>query len=83
MKEDHLKMLTMKQEARLAVEAFKAKHGKVSKGINQIYFNILLSNNQKEIEAEYGRLFGYIQKSKKAKEKWRNLTWEKMKRRDP
>lgn len=60
----------MKIEMKLALDRFKTIYKKASKGIEKIYTETVLTNDPKEVERQYKRFFGYIQKSKKAKEKW-------------
>ena len=74
MKEDSMfKMVLMKMEIKLALEIFRKRFKKIPNGIQKIYENIMLSNDFTQVEREYSRFFGYVKKSKKAKEKWENL----------
>jgi len=68
--EELQKQVLMKQEIHSALEVFKKRYSKTSKGIENIHNEIMLSNNLDKIEKLYGKFFGYIQKSKNAKEKW-------------
>lgn len=73
MKDDNAeKMALMKMEMQLALVTFKEKFKKASKGIIKIYENAILSNDFETVKKEYQRFFGYIQKSKRAKEKWQD-----------
>ena len=70
MDKDQLRVL-LKQEMKLAIDQFKVTYKKVSKGIEKIYTEANLTNDLKEVQRLHARFFGYIQKSKKAKEKWK------------
>ena len=71
MKQDNLTpMVQMKSEVRMAIEIFRLKYKKVPKGINRIYEDMILSNDYEFVKDKYNRFFGYIKKSKRAKEKW-------------
>ena len=67
---DDLRIL-LKQEMKLALEQFKIAYKKVSKGIEKIYTEAVLSNDLKEVERLYSRFFGHISQSKHYKEKWK------------
>ena len=70
MKQEQISL--MKIEVKLAYDLFSKDKKKVTSGIKKLYQDILLSNNSKQIEKDYKRFFGYIQKSKKATEKWKD-----------
>ena len=59
-----------KIEMKMALEQFEKKYKKVSGGIKKIYSEAMLTDNQKKIDQLHSKFFGYILKSKKAKEKW-------------
>ena len=69
-KEDDLLRLALKQEMKLAIDQFKATYKKTSKGIEKIYTEANLSNDLKEVQRLHTRFFGYLTKSKNAKEKF-------------
>lgn len=69
--EDHQRVL-LKQEMKMALDQFKVTYKKVSKGIDKIYTEANLTNNLKEIQKFHTRFFGYLTKSKKAKDKWKD-----------
>lgn len=60
----------MKIEAKLALDVFTKHYKKATKGIQKLYVDLVLSKDYNEVIRKYRRFFGYIQKSKKAKEKW-------------
>ena len=75
MKENLLKAILMKVEMKMAMETFKKRFKKVPKGIQKIYEGLMLYpslSNPDKVEKEYVRFFGYLKKSKGAKEKWEN-----------
>jgi len=61
----------MKIEMKLALDRFIQYYKKSSKGVEKIYTDAVLSNDFSEVEKLYSKFFGYILKSKRAKEKWR------------
>ena len=67
---DLLKLVLMKQDVKLALEVFKKKYNKVSKGIQKLYEEIILSDDVNKVQKDYVRFFGYMKKSKRAKDKW-------------
>jgi len=68
MKEDESsKILTIKQNVKLAFDEFVSKYKNASKGISELKTMIILSNDLKEIKLLEGRFFGYITKSLRAK----------------
>lgn len=68
---DQLRVI-LKQEMKLALDQFKQTYKKVSKGIEKIYTAANLTNDLKEVQRLHTRFFGYLKKSKNAKEKWRD-----------
>jgi len=64
-------MALMKIEMKLSLDRFIQYYKKASKGIEKIYTEAILTNDFNEFEKQYKRFFGYIQKSKNAKEKWK------------
>lgn len=70
-KENDLLRIGLKQEMKLAIDQFKIAYKKVSKGIEKIYTEANLTNDLKEVQRLHSRFFGYLTKSKNAKEKWR------------
>lgn len=64
-------IVLMKIEAKMAVEEFRKRYKKATKGIEKIYSDMVLSNDFNFVKKSRARLFGYIMKSKKAKEKWK------------
>jgi hypothetical protein len=66
---DNLRVI-LKIEMKLALDEFKKSYKKISKGIEKIYTEANLTNDLKEFQRLYSKFFGYIQKSKKAKDKW-------------
>jgi hypothetical protein len=69
-KENDLLRVGLKQEMKLAIEQFKQVYKKASKGIEKIYTKANLTNDLKEVQRLHTRFFGYLTKSKNAKEKW-------------
>lgn len=69
--ENDLLRVALKQEMKMAIDQFKVAYKKVSKGIEKIYTEANLTNDLKEIQKLHSRFFGYLTKSKNAKEKWR------------
>lgn len=69
-KENDLLRVGLKQEMKLAIEQFKQVYKKASKGIEKIYTEANLTNDLKEVQRLHTRFFGYLTKSKNAKEKW-------------
>ena len=69
-KENDLLRVALKQEMKMAIDQFKVAYKKVSKGIEKIYTEANLTNDLKEIQKLHARFFGYLTKSKNAKEKW-------------
>ena len=69
MNKDILRIM-LKIEMKLALEEFKKIYKKVSKGIEKIYSEANLTNDLKEVQRFHIRFFGYLTKSKNAKEKW-------------
>ena len=68
--EDNLRV-ALKQEMRMALDHFKEVYKKASKGIENIYTEANLTNDLKEVQKLHTRFFGYLTKSKNAKEKWK------------
>ena len=68
---DQLRVL-LKQEMKMALEQFIKVYKKTSKGIENIYTQANLTNDLKEVQKLHTRFFGYLTKSKNAKEKWRD-----------
>lgn len=68
--EDQKKALSLKHEMQIAMEAFEQKYKKTTKGIRNLYTEAMLTNDPKEVSKLYTRFFGYLQKSKNAKDKW-------------
>ncbi len=60
----------LKQEMRLALEQFRQHYKKISKGIEIIYTQAMLSTDSKEIQRLHTKFFGFITKSRNAKEKF-------------
>lgn len=71
-KENDLLRVALKQEMKLAIDQFKEAYKKVSKGIKKIYTEANLTNDLKEVQKLHSRFFGYLTKSKNAKEKWKD-----------
>ena len=69
--ENDLLRVTLKQEMKMALDQFKQTYKKVSKGIEKIYTEANLTNDLKEVQKLHTRFFGYLTKSKNAKEKWK------------
>ena len=70
-KENDLLRVGLKQEMKMALEQFIKVYKKASKGIENIYTQANLTNNLKEVQKLHARFFGYLTKSKNAKEKWK------------
>lgn len=70
-KENDLLRIGLKQEMKMAIDQFKIAYKKVSKGIDRIYTEANLTNDLKEVQKLHARFFGYLTKSKNAKEKWK------------
>jgi len=70
-KEEDMLRVALKQEMKMAIEQFKKSYTKVSKGIESIYTEANLTNDLKEVQRLHTRFFGYLTKSKNAKEKWK------------
>jgi len=70
-KENDLLRIALKQEMKMAIDQFKVTYKKVSKGIEKIYTEANLTNDLKEVQKLHVRFFGYLTKSKNAKEKWK------------
>ena len=68
---DQLRVL-LKQEMKMALDQFIKVYKKASKGIEKIYTQANLTNDLKEVQKLHTRFFGYLTKSKNAKEKWKN-----------
>jgi hypothetical protein len=71
-KENDLLRVALKQEMKMAIDQFKIAYKKVSKGILKIYMEANLTNNLKEVQNLHKRFFGYLTKSKNAKEKFKD-----------
>jgi len=67
---DQLRVL-LKQEMKMALDQFIKVYKKASKGIEKIYSEANLTNDLKEVQRLHIRFFGYLTKSKNAKEKWK------------
>jgi hypothetical protein len=61
----------LKQEMKLALDQFKIVYKKASKGIEDIYTEANLTNELEEVKKLHSKFFGYLKKSKNAKEKWK------------
>ncbi len=68
---DDILRVALKQEMKLAIDQFKVVYKKVSPGIQKIYTEATLTNDLKEVQKLHNRFFGFIKKSKNAKEKWK------------
>jgi len=66
----------LKIEAKYAMEIFKEKYRKIPIGIKNIFQNLMLTDEFEKVKKEHKRLFGYIKKSKRAKEKFSELEEE-------
>lgn len=74
MSEDkELLRVTLKQEMKLALDQFKQVYKKASKGIENIYTEANLTNDLEEVKKLHSKFFGYLTKSKNAKEKWKDV----------
>jgi len=71
MSDNDILRVTLKQEMKMAIDQFKQAYKKVSKGIEKIYTETNLTNDLKEVQKLHARFFGYLTKSKNAKEKWK------------
>lgn len=69
--ENDLLRVALKQEMKMALDEFKKAYKKASKGIEKIYTEANLTNDLKEVQRLHIRFFGYLTKSKNAKEKWK------------
>ena len=69
--ENDLLRVALKQEMRMAIDQFKEVYKKVSPGIQKIYTETNLTNDLKKVQELHTKFFGFIKKSKNAKEKWR------------
>ena len=69
-KEEDILRVALKQEMKLAIDQFKVVYKKASKGIENIYTEANLTNDLKEVQKLHTKFFGYLTKSKNAKEKW-------------
>ncbi len=67
---DELRVI-LKQEMKMALDQFKQVYKKASKGIEKIYIEANLTNDLKEVQKLHTKFFGYLLKSKNAKEKWK------------
>ena len=70
-KENDELRVTLKQEMKMALDQFKQTYKKVGKGTENIYTEANLTNDLKEVQKLHARFFGYLTKSKNAKEKWK------------
>jgi len=68
--ENNLRIM-LKIEMKLALDEFKKSYKKISKGIEKIYTEANLTNDLKEVQKLHIKFFGYILKSKKSKDKWK------------
>jgi len=68
MTDEIMQITLMKIEMKLALDRFIQYYKKASKGIEKIYTDAVLTNDLKEVQKLYIRFFGYILKSKNAKE---------------
>lgn len=73
---DIQKQVAMKEEVGMAIIAFQAKYPKIPKGIKKIYADMRLTNDINEITKLYKKFFGYLKKSKNAKEKFSYIDQE-------
>jgi len=62
--------IMLKKEMELAHARFVLVYKSISKGLTKIYTEAMLIEDLKEVQKLHSRFFGYIKKSKKAKEKW-------------
>ncbi len=69
--ENDILRVALKQEMKLALDEFKKSYKKISKGIEKIYTEANLTSDLKEVQKLHIKFFGYILKSKKAKDKWK------------
>jgi len=70
-KENDLLRIALKQEMKMALDQFIKVYKKASKGIEKIYTEANLTNDLKDVKRLHTRFFGYLTKSKNAKEKWK------------
>jgi len=68
MTDKQIQITLMKIEMKLALDRFIQYYKKASKGIEKIYTDAILSNNFNEVKKLHSKFFGYILKSKRAKE---------------
>lgn len=66
-KENDLLRIGLKQEMKIAFEEFKRAYKKVTKGVEKIYSQALLSGELKEVQKLHSKLFKHISQS---------LTWK-------
>lgn len=67
---DNLRIM-LKIEMKLALDEFKKSYKKISKGIEKIYTDAMLSNDLKEVQKQHSKFFQHISQSKFYKEKWK------------
>jgi len=70
-KDNDLLRIALKQEMKMALDQFIKVYKKASKGIEKIYTEANLTNDLKDVKRLHTRFFGYLTKSKNAKEKWK------------
>jgi len=68
--ENDLLRVALKQEMKMAIDQFTVAYKKVSPGIQKIYTEANLTNDLTEVQRLHTKFFGFIKKSKNAKEKW-------------
>ena len=68
MTDEIMQIALMKIEMKLALDRFIQYYKKASKGIEKIYTDAVLTSDLKEVQKLHTRFFGYILKSKRAKE---------------
>ena len=71
-KEDDLLRVALKKEMEIAHKVFIIMYKKMSIGLTKIYSEAMLSNELKEVRRLHTKFFGFIKKSKNAKEKWKD-----------
>jgi hypothetical protein len=68
--EEDLLRIALKQEMELAHSRFTIVYKKISEGLTRIYTQAMLTNELIEVKKLHSKFFGFIKKSKNAKDKF-------------
>ena len=64
-------IIHIKQDVQLVYKAYLHKYKKIPRGIQELYYDIMLNNDLRLVKKSYAKFYGYITKSINAKERYK------------